>query len=264
MQARLQAAEHRLAAARVALDAARQRVADQRAAIGRLAASNYANGDPALMGLSVMLNSQDPAEVTTQMNTVTALMSRQTTLLDELRIARAQMVVEEAKVEKARAEVAVQRKAAAENLVRKQGLEQSAAQRPRRGRHPGRRARAPPSTPPPGHDGPTSRQLRVAKKQEERIRQLIIERAAEAARRLPGRHRRLPVPPGARRGDLAVRLPPAPDLRLLGTARRHRLPRARAARPSAPARPARSSRRSGPTSTATASTSTSAGSTART
>src|SRR4051794_37962418 len=119
MQARLQAAEHRLAAARVALDTARQRVVDQRAAIGRLAASNYANGDPDLMGLSVMLTSQDPAELTTQMNTVTALMSRQTTLLESLRTARAEMVVVEAQVEKARAEVGVQRKAAAENLVRK-------------------------------------------------------------------------------------------------------------------------------------------------
>ena len=49
----------------MALDAARKRVTEQRIAIGRLAASNYANGDPPLMGLSVMLNSQDPAEVTT-------------------------------------------------------------------------------------------------------------------------------------------------------------------------------------------------------
>ncbi len=58
MQARLQAAEHRLALAQAALDKARQQVTEQRIAIGRLAASNYANGDPALMGLSVMLNSR--------------------------------------------------------------------------------------------------------------------------------------------------------------------------------------------------------------
>ena len=62
----------------MALDEARKRVAEQRAAIGRLAASNYANGDPALMGLAVMLNSQDPAEVTSQMNTVDSLMNKQT------------------------------------------------------------------------------------------------------------------------------------------------------------------------------------------
>jgi murein DD-endopeptidase MepM/ murein hydrolase activator NlpD len=176
MQARLQAAEHRLALSRIALDAARQKVVDQRAAIGRLAASNYANGDPALMGLSVMLTSQDPAEVTTQMNTVTSLMSRQTTLLDSLRTARAQMAAQEAQVEKARAAVAVQRRAAAENLVRKEGLEESAAQarasvaslvlRARSAEAAAARARRADAV-----------QLRAAKKQERRIRQLIIERS---------------------------------------------------------------------------------------
>jgi murein DD-endopeptidase MepM/ murein hydrolase activator NlpD len=175
MQVRLQAAEHRLAVARVALDRARARVVEQRAAIGRLAASNYANGDPGLMGLSVMLNSQDPAEVTTQMNTVTSLMSRQTTLLESLRIARARMVAEEARVETARAAVAVQRKAAAQNLVRKQGLERSAEEaraevatlvkRARYAEYIAAKARR-----------ADLRQLRAAKKQEQRIRQLIIER----------------------------------------------------------------------------------------
>jgi murein DD-endopeptidase MepM/ murein hydrolase activator NlpD len=176
MQARLQAAEQQLAQARVALDTARQKVVDQRADIGRLAASNYANGDPALMGLSVMLTSQNPAEVTTQMNTVTALMSRQDTLLDSLKQARAAMAAEEAKVEQARAAVAVQRKAAAENLVRKEGLEQSAAQaratvatlvvRSRAAEAAASRARR-----------ADQRQLQAAKKQERRIRELIIERS---------------------------------------------------------------------------------------
>jgi murein DD-endopeptidase MepM/ murein hydrolase activator NlpD len=176
MQARLQEAEHRLAEAQAALDAARQRVIDQRAAIGRLAASDYANGDPALMGLSVMLTSQDPAEVTTQMNTVTALMSRQKSLLESLRVARAQMKAQEAAFEKARAVVAVQRKAAAENLVRKQALERAAAEarasvaglvvRSRAAEAAAARVRR-----------ADQRQLRVAKKQENRIRQLIMERS---------------------------------------------------------------------------------------
>jgi len=176
MQARLQAAEHRLALAQAALDKARQQVTEQRIAIGRLAASNYANGDPALMGLSVMLNSDDPAEVTTQMNTVTTLMSKQTTLLEALKVARAQLAAQEAAVEKARAAVAVQRRAAAENLVRKQGLEQSAAQaraevatlvvRARSAAAAASRARV-----------ADQRQLKAAKKQEAKIRQLIFERS---------------------------------------------------------------------------------------
>lgn len=176
MQARLQAAEHRLALARVALDAARRRVTEQRAAIGELAASNYANGDPALMGLAVLLNSQDPAEVTSQMNTVTSLMDKQTTLLASLREARAQMVAQEAKVEQAKKAVASERQAARANLVNKQGLERSAEQakaevatlvaRGRVAEAAAARARKADLV-----------QLRAAKKQEERIRQLIIERA---------------------------------------------------------------------------------------
>jgi murein DD-endopeptidase MepM/ murein hydrolase activator NlpD len=176
MQADLQLAEHRLAVARAALDAARQRVLDQRAAIGRLAASNYANGDPALMGLSVLLTSQDPTEVTTQMNTVTSLMARQTTLLDALRTARAQMVTQEAQVEKAREAVAVQRKAAAENLVRKEGLEQSAASARTEVASLVTRARAAEAEASRVRQA-DQRQLRAAKKQEEHIRQLIIQRS---------------------------------------------------------------------------------------
>jgi murein DD-endopeptidase MepM/ murein hydrolase activator NlpD len=176
MQARLQAAEQRLARARTALDTARARVVSQRAAIGRLAASNYANGDPSLMGLSVMLTSQNPDEVTSQMNTVDSLMSRQTTLLGDLRQARARMVAEEARVEKAKTAVSAQREVARANLVKKQSLEDAAAAaRGEVATHVGRmraaqvvaaRARRADLV-----------QLRTLKKQENRIRQLIIERA---------------------------------------------------------------------------------------
>ncbi|MEO7942529.1 MAG: peptidoglycan DD-metalloendopeptidase family protein [Marmoricola sp.] len=176
MQERLQAAEHLLALARVELDAARQRVTDQREAIGQLAASNYANGDPALMGLAVMFNSQDPAEVTSQMNTVDTLMEKQTTLLAQLKEARARMVAQEAKVEQAKAAVGVQRKAARSNLVRQQGLEQSAAMarsevatmvaRGRSAAAQAARARRADLV-----------QLKSAKRQEDHIRQLILERA---------------------------------------------------------------------------------------
>ena len=224
MQARLQAAEQRLARARTALDKARARVVSQRVAIGRLAASNYANGDPSLMGLSVMLNSQNPEDVTSQMNTVDSLMSRQTTMLADLKQARARMVAEEARVEKAKQVVAAQRKAARANLVKKQSLENTAAAaRSEVATHVGRmraaqvvaaRARKADLV-----------QLRALKKQENRIRLMIIERA----RRQKGGFRgdsggflARPVPGAV---TSRVRLAPAPDLRLLGPARRHRLPR---------------------------------------
>ncbi len=176
MQARLQAAEDRLAGARIALDKARARVVSQRAAIGQLAASNYANGDPSLMGLSVMLNSQNPEEVTSRLNTVDSLMSRQTTMLDDLKLARARMVAEEARVEKAKQVVATQRTAARANLVKKQSLESAAvAARSEVATHVGRmraaqivaaRARRADLV-----------QLRTLKSQENRIRRMIVERA---------------------------------------------------------------------------------------
>ncbi len=176
-QGRLQVAERRLAAARVALDAARDRVVEGRAAIGRLAASNYAAGDPALMGLSVMLNSQDPAEVTSQLNTVDSLMSRQTTELAALKAARAAMVAEEASVEKAKGVVAGQRRAAAAQLVTKQALERTAvASRAEVVRLvAGRRSAEAQAA---GARRADAVQLRTLKGQESRIRTLIMARAA--------------------------------------------------------------------------------------
>lgn len=176
MQTRLQEAEHRLAVARVALDAARKRVVEQRAAIGELAASNYANGDPALMGLAVMLNSTDPAEVTSQMNTVDSLMNKQTMLLESLTEARARMVEEEAKVEAAKASVAEQRQAARANLVHKQGLEQSAAQARAEVATLVARGRAAEAEAAKARRADLI-QLQALKKQEDRIRAMILERA---------------------------------------------------------------------------------------
>jgi len=176
MQERLEAAEHKLALARVALEAARKRVVVQRAAIGELAASNYANGDPKLMGLAVMLNSTDPEEVTSQMNTIDSLMSKQTTLLTDLKEARAQMVTQEAKVEKAKKAVAVQRQDARANLVRRQGFERSAAEAKADVAKlvvQGRAAEAQATSARRADQA----QLNALKKQEDNIRAMILERA---------------------------------------------------------------------------------------
>ena len=72
--------------------------------------------------------SVDPTEVTSQMNTVDTLMDKQTMLLVRLKRTRARMVAQEVSVEEARSAVAGQRKQARRNLVRKQGLERTAAQ----------------------------------------------------------------------------------------------------------------------------------------
>ena len=127
MQAKLVQAEAELAQAQQDLRDGRAAVKEQRADIGRLAAANFQYGDPGLMGLSVMLNSQNPEDLTTQMNTVDNLMSRENNMFDTLKATEALLVVQRQKVAQAKATVAEQRRIAAANLVRRQALEQAAA-----------------------------------------------------------------------------------------------------------------------------------------
>ena len=127
MQAKLAQAEAELAQAEQDVRDGKARLKEQRADIGRLAAADFQYGDPALMGLSVMLNSQNPEDLTTQMNTVDNLMSRESNAFDQLKATQALLRVQEDKVAKVRAEVAEQRRLAAANLVHVQQLEQAAA-----------------------------------------------------------------------------------------------------------------------------------------
>lgn len=176
MQAKLVQAEQALAQAELELTQGIAAVTEQRADIGRLAAENYQYGDPKLMGLSVVLNSQNPEDLTTQMNTVDNLMSRETGMFDELKAAEALLKVQKDEVEKARAEVAQQRQVAAANLVRRQALERAAA---------ADRAEVATLVSARGTAAAQARQarasdlrkLRQLKKEEERIKRLIIERA---------------------------------------------------------------------------------------
>jgi murein DD-endopeptidase MepM/ murein hydrolase activator NlpD len=127
MQAKLAQAEADLAQARQQVRDGKARVTEQRADIGRLAAADFQYGDPALVGLSAILNSQDPEELTSQMNTVDNLMSRESNALDQLKATQALLRVQQAKVAKARVVVAEQRRLAAANLVHMQQLQQAAA-----------------------------------------------------------------------------------------------------------------------------------------
>jgi murein DD-endopeptidase MepM/ murein hydrolase activator NlpD len=177
MQAKLVAAQQALAQAEQDVTTGIANVKEQRADIGRLAAENYQYGDPQLMGLSVVLNSQDPEDLTTQMNTVDNLMDRENQMFDQLRATQALLEVQKAKVAKAKVAVAEQRRVAAANLARRQALEKAAAANRAEVAHQvairaqaaaqARRIRH--------HDLMTLRRL---KKREARIQKLIIERAS--------------------------------------------------------------------------------------
>ena len=128
MQAKLKVAEERLAKARLALAEGLQNVEEQNLLLRRLVVSNYQQGDPSLMGLSTVLNSQDPTQLTGQLKSVETVMDKESVILDRLEATKVLLTVKQRDVNAAKIEVAKQRKAAAENLVRKKALELQAEQ----------------------------------------------------------------------------------------------------------------------------------------
>jgi murein DD-endopeptidase MepM/ murein hydrolase activator NlpD len=126
MQAKLVAAIERLKQARADLVAGRKKIAEEQRTLGQIVVQNYQGGDPSLMGLSMVLNSQDPTELTGQLNSVQNVMDKESVVLDRLEASRALLTVQEQEVEAAKVQVAAERKQAAENLRVKQGLEAQA------------------------------------------------------------------------------------------------------------------------------------------
>ena len=126
MQARLDAAIARMKSARAELRAGRRKVAKQQNTLGEIVVQNYQTGDPSLMGLSMVLTSQDPTELTGQLNSVQNVIDKEAVVLDRLEASRALLTVQEQELTTAKAQVAAKRKSAAANLERKQGLEAEA------------------------------------------------------------------------------------------------------------------------------------------
>jgi murein DD-endopeptidase MepM/ murein hydrolase activator NlpD len=126
MQAQLDAAVARLDDARTALAAGRDDVTRQEAQLRRLVVSSYEEGDPALLGLSMVFTTQDPAQLAGNMNATSSVVDTESKLLDRLRAAQVLLQVKEQDLQAAEKDVAERRQAAADNLVRKQGLEQQA------------------------------------------------------------------------------------------------------------------------------------------
>jgi murein DD-endopeptidase MepM/ murein hydrolase activator NlpD len=185
MQAKLDAAVQRLQRARADVAAGRQQIAEQRNTLGEIAAQNYQDGDPSLMGLSMVMNTQDPSELTGQLNSVQNVMDKQGTVLAKLQASKVLLTVQEKQVQAAKIAVAAERREAARNLDRKRVLERQAEAAKarvvrlvsdRRGaQQAASRARA--------HDAAV---LRQAQRQEDRIVAMLKRRAARAARRTGG------------------------------------------------------------------------------
>jgi murein DD-endopeptidase MepM/ murein hydrolase activator NlpD len=126
MQAKLDDAIARLRQARADLVEGHAKIAEQERSLGQIVVQNYQTGDPALMGLSMVLTSQDPAQLTGQLNSVQNVIDKEAVVLDRLEASKVLLTVQEQEVEAAKVEVAKERKAAAENLERKKRLEAEA------------------------------------------------------------------------------------------------------------------------------------------
>jgi murein DD-endopeptidase MepM/ murein hydrolase activator NlpD len=126
-QSELVAATARLERAQTALAQGRRSHRVQEKVLRRIAAETYQGGSPALMGLTMVLTSSDPAELSTQLNVVQNVLDRETATLQRLEASRLLLQLQERRVADARKEVAVRRRAAAETLARKQTLETRAA-----------------------------------------------------------------------------------------------------------------------------------------
>ena len=172
--ARLEAAEAELADGRVALMAQQDEVAD-------VVNSVYQNGDPELLAFSSLLNAQNSSDLTRQIEANNVLVDRETQVYDDLRAAEVLLEVREQQVEAARDEVAVQREAAARHLVEMKDLRDQAVEAKqavvvlvgerRSARQEATRARR--------HDRAVLDKLR---REERRIKQMILRQARKAAR----------------------------------------------------------------------------------
>ena len=177
MQAKLARAEKALDEAQAELDRGRAQVVEQRRAIGRLVASNVAAGDPRLLGFSMLMDAASPDDLAAQLNTIDSVMDKQSATYDDYKATEALLKVTEKRVAAWKGVVAEQRQAAAVNLARKRTLEQRAVENRARVVELVRarkslalvaaRARA-----------ADARKLRAAKKEEERIKKLILKRAS--------------------------------------------------------------------------------------
>jgi murein DD-endopeptidase MepM/ murein hydrolase activator NlpD len=126
MQRALARAERRLAEAEAQLADGQAEMAEQRDRLGEIAVQNYQQGDPSLLGLAMVLNSEDPADLTGQLNSVQNVLDKESVTLDRLDATRVMLAVQAQEVEDAREDVARKRAAAAENLRRKRRLEERA------------------------------------------------------------------------------------------------------------------------------------------
>ena len=127
MQSELDAATARLERARAALQQGRRSHHAQEQVLRHIAAETYQAGSPELMGLTMVLTSRDPSELSGQLNVVQNLLDKESATLRRLEASGVLLELQRERVANARTEVAARRAAAAETLARTKVLEARAA-----------------------------------------------------------------------------------------------------------------------------------------
>ena len=126
MQQRLDAAIERLLKAQKDLADGEAHVAEQEDDLRAMVVANYEQGDPGLMGLSMVFTSQEPADIAGSMSASSSVVNKESAILDSLEATKVLLEVHRQEMEKAKEEVAQRRAEAAANLARKQSLEMQA------------------------------------------------------------------------------------------------------------------------------------------
>ncbi len=126
MQQRLVEAEARLERARHDLVVGRQQVEDQRTDVVDQVTDYYEQGDPRLLGLASVLDSQEPSDITRRLSLMDTVVGEQNAAYDDLHAAEVLLTVRETQIEGAKRDVAQRRREAAAHLTEMQGLEAAA------------------------------------------------------------------------------------------------------------------------------------------
>ncbi len=180
MQQRLELSIAELLAAQQAVAAGKQQVVAKRSDIADFVVDAYQEGDPQLLSLAALFNSDTAADLTRDAQTRVIMVGEETSTYDALRTAEASLKVQEAEVDAARVVAEQRRVEAAQQLEARRSLEQQAASaaaavrasvdRSRKAKADADAARA-----------ADLRELRALKREEERVAEMLRKRA-EAAR----------------------------------------------------------------------------------
>jgi len=181
MQLKLEQARARLEQAQAELATGRADMAEQKEAVAELVTTMYQREDPHLTAFNSMMHAENPADLTWAEEGRDVVVRQETRAYDELRAAEVLLEVREEQVADAEEQVEVQRQEAAAHLVETKELTQQARDARARVRdtvNARRDARNAAAT----ARARDLRELQQLKRQEAKVKDLILARARRAAR----------------------------------------------------------------------------------